>query len=70
MDNFIFFLHILAWPAAIFCSIVAVLTTIASLSYPSSIEETLDRLNGIKKTFHPLKFYVIALICWAFIIAF
>lgn len=70
MDNFIFFLHLLAWPAAIFCSIAAVLTTIATLNYPDSLEGTIDKMNGIKKTFTPFKPFIIALVCWAFIIAF
>lgn len=70
MDNFIFFLHILAWPLAIFCTLVGIVTLVNGLNYPGSIEETLDRLKGFRKTFHPIKFFVIALICWAFIIAF
>lgn len=70
MDNLIFFFKIIAWPAAIFCTIVGIMSLIALLRYPGSIEETIDKLKGIRKTFHPIKFFVIALICWAFIISF
>jgi hypothetical protein len=70
MDNLIFFLHIIAWPVAVFCSILGLVALNASLKYPGSIQETLDKLKGIKRTFQPIKFFIIALICWAFIIAF
>lgn len=70
MNNLIFFLHILAWPIAILYTISTIISFFSGINYPGSLEETIDRMNGIRKTFNPFKPFVIALICWAFIIAF
>lgn len=70
MDNFIFFLHLLAWPCAILYTISTIISFVGAINYPGSLEETIDKMNGIKKTFTPFKPFIIALICWSFIIAF
>lgn len=70
MENFIFFLHILAWPVAIIGTIVGGLTLYMAIKYPGSLEETVDKLKGQRRTFYPWRLLIPAFIAWAFIIAF
>ena len=70
MDSLILFLKIIAWPTGIVSTIIGAFTLYLAISYPGSLEETLDKLNGVKRTYYPMKFFIIAIICFAFIIAF
>lgn len=70
MESLLLFLHIIAWFTGIISTVMAGLLTYMALSYPGSIEEISDKLKGYTREFRPIKFWVIALVCWAFIIAF
>lgn len=70
MDKLILFLTIIAWVFGVICSFFACTTIYLGIKYPGSIEETMDKIRGYKKVFQPIKFLIIALFCWAFIIAF
>ncbi len=70
MENFLFFLHILAWPIAIIGTILGVLTFYLAIKYPGSIEESIDALKGQRTVYKPFRLLVPAFIAWAFIIAF
>jgi len=70
MEILLLFLHIIAWVFGVVSTLYAGLLTYGALTYPGSLQETLDKFEGYTKEFRPLKFYVVALICWAFIIAF
>ncbi len=69
MDKLILFLTIIAWIFGVICSFCACAVIYLGMKYPGSIEETMDKIRGYKKVFQPIKFFVIAIICWAFIIA-
>jgi len=70
MENLMLFLHIIAWILGVVSTIGAGLLTYGALTYEGSIDEIKDKLQGYTRTFHPLKYYIVAVICWAFIIAF
>jgi len=70
MENWLLFLHIIAWVFGVISTLYAALLTYMAFTYPGSMEELGDKLKGYTKEFRPLKFYAVALICWAFIIAF
>lgn len=70
MDKFIFFLHIIAWVFGIISTLAASFVTYMGLVYPGSIEQTVDNIKGYNRTFNPFRLWIIALVCWAFIIAF
>ena len=70
MEKLMLFLHIIAWVFAIVSTIYAGLLTFWAITYPGSLDEIMDKAKGYTKTFKPGKFWLIAIICWAFIIAF
>lgn len=70
MDNLILFFKIIAWPVGIVSFLIGAFTLYLGIGYPGSIEETIDKLKGVKKIYYPWKFFIIAVICFAFIIAF
>lgn len=70
MESLLLFLHIIAWVFGVLSTLYAGLLTYWGLTYSGSIEEMADKFKGYTKVFRPMKFWVIALICWAFIIAF
>lgn len=70
MENLMLFLHIIAWVLGVVSTLAALLLTYGALTYEGSIDEIKDKLQGYTKSFHPMKFWIMALICWAFIIAF
>jgi hypothetical protein len=70
MESLMIFLHIIAWVLGIMSTLYAILLTYWALTYPNSIEELCDKYKGYIKTFKPLKFWAVALVSWAFIIAF
>ena len=64
------FFKIIAWVLAILSTIWWGLQLFWAITYPGSTEETLDNFRGFTRTFKPMRYFVIALVCWAFIIAF
>jgi len=68
MEKMILFSLIVAWPAMIFCALVGAATLQQSLTYEGSIRELQDQLEGKRRTYRPLRFIVIALVCLAWII--
>ena len=42
---------------------------VSMLNYPKSLTYHLDVLNGVKRTFHPMRSFIIAVISWAFLFA-
>jgi len=70
MENLLLFLHIIAWVFGIVSTLYASLLTYWAFTYPGSLEEITDKMSGYTKSFRPLRFWGIALVCWAFIIAF
>lgn len=70
MESLLLFLHIISWVIGILSTLYASLLTYWAWTYPGSLEEIGDKINGYTKTFNPFKYWGIALVCWAFVIAF
>lgn len=70
MEKWILFFKIIALVIGAISTIVGLLTVYMSLIYEKSIQKTIDKLGGYTRVFRPIPFLVVALICWAFIIAF
>lgn len=70
MEKLIFFLKIIAWVFAIISTVFTILCTYGTLTYPGSMDETIDKLQGIKRSYPVAPWLITAVICWAFIIAF
>lgn len=70
MEKLILFLKIIAWIGAISSTLFTGMCIYGTLTYPGSTEELLDKLNGKKVVYPAGKWLIIAIICWAFIIAF
>jgi hypothetical protein len=69
MDKLILFLTIIAWVFGVISTVYGALLLDYGMKYPGSLEETLDKFNGYTKVFNPIKFFTIAIVCFAFIIA-
>lgn len=70
MDSLILFLKIIAWPTGIVSTLIGAFALYSAITYPNSLQEAIDKFQGIKRTFNPLRFFIISIICFAFIIAF
>ena len=70
MEKLIFFLKIIAWVFAIISTVFTFLCVYGTLTYPGSVDETIDRLQGVKRSYPIAPWLIAAVICWAFIIAF
>lgn len=70
MEKLIFFLKIIAWVFAIISTVFTFICVYGTLKYPGSMDETLDRLQGLKRSYPIGPWLIAAVICWAFIIAF
>lgn len=70
MEELLLFLHIIAWVFGVLSTLYGAFLTYWAWTYPGSIEELQDKVKGYTKTFNPMKFWAIALVSWAFIIAF
>lgn len=62
------FITVLAWIIVVPCTLIGVATLISATSYPGSLEELMDRVKGLRRTFHPWRFLIPALIAWAWLI--
>lgn len=70
MDKLILFLTIIAWVIGTLSTLYSGFLIYFGLKYPGSIEETIHKMSGYTKDFNPTRPLIVALICWAFIIAF
>jgi hypothetical protein len=70
MEKLIFFLKIIAWVGAIISTVFTFLCVYATLNYPNSRDELMDKIRGVKRTYPVAPWLIAAVICWAFIIAF
>jgi len=70
MEKFIFFLKIIAWVIAPPSTILLFVCGYMNLKYPGSMDELLDKLNNVKRSYPVMPWLIAAIICWAFIIAF
>ena len=70
MESLLIFLHIIAWVFGILSTLYASLLTYWAMTYPGSLEEIADKMKGYTKEFRPFKYFVVSIVCWAFIIAF
>lgn len=70
MEKLILFLKIIAWATAICSTILTSLSIWGALIYPGSIEETMDKIKGRRTEYQVFKWFAVAVISWAFIIAF
>ena len=69
MENLLLFLHIIAWAIGISSTLFLIIRILGLLTY-SDLSKSIDNINGVEAVF-PVKWpFFIALICWAFIIAF
>lgn len=67
--NINLFLLIIAWPVAIFYTIVIALKLWSSFTYEGSLQQKLDRIKGIRRSW-PIGFpIIIALVAWALIVS-
>ena len=70
------FITILAWVGALFGTIVGTIHFFVRHDYnhggPNggpSIEKLMDGMNGFRKVYKPGKYFLIAAVCWAWLIA-
>lgn len=70
MESWLLFLNIIAWVVGSLSTLYAIFLTYWAFTYPGSIEELTDKMKGYTKTFNITRPWLIAIICWAFIIAF
>ncbi len=70
MEKWILFFKIFAFVIGTVSTIVGLLVAYMALKYEGSIQQSIDNLSGYTRVFRPIPFLVVALICWAFIIAF
>lgn len=69
MESLNTFFHIIAWVLGVGASLLLVIRLFFALTY-SETERILDKMNGKVVTF-PVKWpAIVALVCWAYIIAF
>ena len=61
------FLMIIAWIGAVISTIFFILCTYMTITYPGSPEEMFDKIQGKKSEWPIGKWFIIAIICWAFI---
>lgn len=60
----------IAWIGAILSTLGFLLCSYKNLTYPGSDEELFDRIQGFKKEWPGTKYFIVAIICWAFIFSF
>lgn len=70
MEKFIFFLKIIAWVFGIISTVFSLMCIYGTIKYPGSVDETIDKLQGVSRSYPVTRWLVIAVLCWAFIIAF
>ena len=70
MEKLILFLKIIAWVCGILSTTLSVICIYATLTYPDSMTETIDKLQGKTRSYPVTPWFIAAVICWAFIIAF
>ena len=70
MEKLILFLKIIAWCGAVVSTILSGMCVYGTLTYPGSVDEMLDRLKGVKRSYPIWIWLIAAVISWSFIIAF
>lgn len=70
MDKWMHFFTILAWIAAVVSTLLFFLFVYLTTIYSGSIDELRDNLKGVRREYPGGKALIIAIISWAFIIAF
>ena len=68
MDKFINFIDILAWIFAVLSTLFVIARSISYFMY-DDLDRLRDQLKGIKATFPIINGSIIAIVCWAWIIA-
>lgn len=68
MEKFINFIDVLAWILAVISTGFVALRLIAYSMY-DDLDRLRDKLNGVQATFPIINGSIIAIICWAWIIA-
>lgn len=69
MELIFLFATIVAGLGAVYYTLQYIATVYSAKTYPGSIEEIRDRLDGVKSTFNPNKPLIRAAICYAWLIA-
>lgn len=67
--NFILFLKILAWIGAVYYSITMLIAMYLGITYPGSLDQKLDTLQGKSRSYPVGKRFFMAAICIAALIA-
>lgn len=70
MDKFLLFLKIVAWVLAILSTLIFIVATYLNITYPGSVDELRDKMNGKTRTYKAGGWLIVMIVCWAFIIAF
>lgn len=68
--NLEYFIVVLAWVFAPLSTFYFGAMLYWNATYPGSLEETLDRYQGFTKSWNPTKPFIVAVICWAYIVAY
>jgi len=67
MEQFIQIMVYVSWVFAPMFTFLFIDTFFTSMKYHGSASESIDNMNGIKRTFHPVKPFVYAVIFWCVI---
>ncbi len=70
MEKVILFFKFIAWATALVSTIFTFLTIWGTLTYPGSADEFIDKSKGLRTEYPILRWFIAAVISWAFIFAF
>ena len=62
------FLTVVAWIVVIPCTFIGVSTLIRAATYPGSLDEMMDKVKGVRRIHKPLRFLIIAILAWGWLI--
>jgi len=68
MEKYIYFIDIVAWIFAVSCTLFVVARLIACAMY-DDLDKLKDKMNGVEARFPIINGSIVAIICWAWIIA-
>lgn len=70
MDKFLLFLKIIAWILAIGSTLIFSVCVYLTFQYPGSVDELMDKLKGVRRSYPLMPWLITMIITWSFIIAF
>lgn len=70
MEKLILFLKIISWIAAPISTFIFGACVYMNIKYPGSIDEMMDRIKGVTRSYPSMPWLIVAIVSWAFLIVF